>query len=93
MMRLFVPLALVATLSGCAVVAPYERPHGGYPLHSAYDYPYANAPAYHPPVYVYPPVRLSFRLQFWSGRGGHHWHRHPGFRPHRFGGWRGGWRR
>jgi hypothetical protein len=96
MKRLFVPVVLAAALSGCAVVAPYERPYDGYPLASAYDYPYstapgygAPAPAYRAPAYVWPPVRLRFSLQFWKGRGGHHWHHHRhGFRPHRFGGWR-----
>lgn len=84
MKRLFVPVVLAAALSGCAVVAPYERPYDGYPLASAYGSPYATAP-----VYVRPPIRFRFSLQFWKGRGGHHYH---GFRPHRFGGWRGGWR-
>jgi len=100
MKRLFVPVVLAAALSGCAVVAPYERHYDGYPVASAYDYPYstapgygAPAPAYRAPAYVWPPVRLRFSLQFWKGRGGHHTHHHHGFRPHRFGGWRGGWRR
>jgi hypothetical protein len=94
MKRLFVPVVLAAALSGCAVVAPYERPYDAYPAASAYDYPYATAPAYvtpapayRAPAYVWPPVRFRFNLQFWQGRGGHPWHRH-GFRPHRFGGWR-----
>jgi len=92
MMRLLVLAALAAALSGCAVVSPRGDPAGIFPASTGYDSPYANAPAYRPPIYMHPPVRLTFRLQFWSGRGGHHWHRH-GFRPHRFGGWRGGWKR
>lgn len=88
MIRLFVPVVIATALSGCAVVSPYEQPYDDYPAASAYDYPYP-APAYvtPAPVYVWPPIRLRFSLQFWKGRGGHPWHRH-GFRPHRFGGWR-----
>ena len=89
MKRLFVPVVLATALSGCAVVAPYERPYDSYPLASTYDSPYPASPVYAAPrpIYVWPPVHFRFSLQFWKGRGGHHWHRH-GFRPHRFGGWR-----
>lgn len=93
MQRLFVSVVLAAALSGCAVVAPYERPYDAYPPVASLDYPYdpyapyAVAPAYRAPIWIGPPVRFRFNLQFWKGRGGHPWHRH-GFRPHRFGGWR-----
>lgn len=93
MKRLFAPVVLAAALSGCAVVAPYERPYSDLPT-TSYNYPDSVppgylAPSYHPPVYVLPPVRLGFRLHFWSGRGHRH---HHGFGGHRFGGWRGGWK-
>ncbi len=108
MKSLFIPVVLAAGLSGCAVVSPYEQPYSVYSTSPAYSQPYAvapgyvvPAPAYRPPVYIGPPVRFSFGLRYWSGRGGPHWHPHGfrghgfgghGFHRHGFGGGRGGWR-
>lgn len=98
MRYLFVPAVFAAALSGCAVVSPYEQPYGVYPG-PLYSEPYAvspgyavPAPAYRPPIYVGPPVRFSFGLNYWRGSRGHHGHHHHGFGRHGFGG-RGGWRR
>lgn len=99
MKYLFVPAVFAAALSGCAVVSPYEQPYSVYSPGPLYTQPYAVAPGYAvpgptygPPVYyVGPPVRFSFGLNYWRGRG-HHGHHHHGFGRHGFGG-RGGWRR
>lgn len=105
MKRLFIPAVLVAGLSGCAVVSPYDSPYGYYSPSPVYSYPYVAtpgyvvpAPMYNPPVYIGPPVHFSFGLQYWSGsRRGHGFHH--GFKGHGFrhgfrGGYRGGgWKR
>lgn len=106
MKRLLVPVLtvlLLAALSGCAVVAPYDHPSGVYSASPIYNQPYAVAPApvysYGPPVYVGPPVRFNFGLSYHSYHGGRgrphgfahgHGHRHHG---HGFRGGRGAWRR
>jgi hypothetical protein len=86
-----VPVALAAALSGCAVVSPYERPYSAYSPGIATGYPDTVAPmtVAPAPVYVRPPVRFSFSLQYWSWHGGHrhhHGHRH-GFKHRGFGGY------
>lgn len=99
----FIPVFLAAGLSGCAVISPYEQPYSVYTSPPDYSQPYTVAPGYselspvyRAPLYVGPPVRFSFRLNFWSGRGGRHWHHHGfgwhGFGRHGFGGGRGGWK-
>lgn len=106
LLALLIPLIFAATLSGCAVVSPYEQRYAVYSPDVYYGQPYAlapgyvmPAPVYGPPVYVGPPVHFSFGLNYSSGGHGHgHGFRGHGFRgghyggSHRHGG-RGGWRR
>lgn len=96
MKRLPIPVFLIAMLSGCTVVAPYEQPYGVYAPVPYYSQPYAvapgyavPAPVYGPPVYAGPPVHFSFGLSYRSGgRHGHH-HRGHGFHGRGHGhGWR-----
>jgi hypothetical protein len=105
----FVPACLAATLSGCAVVSPYDQPYATYYPAPYYSQPYATAPGYvipapvyEAPVYVGPPVQFGFGLNYRSG-GGRHGHgfdghdfRHGhygGFGGHGYYGGRGNWRR
>jgi hypothetical protein len=107
MKRQLVPILLAAALSGCAVVAPYDRAYGTYSSAPVYSQPYqasppgyvVPAPVYRPPIYAGPPVRFGFGLNYWSGGGHHHGHHggphhghHHGFRGQGFHGGRGGWR-
>jgi len=97
----FLPLALVIALSGC-VAMPYDdaylMPYSGYATAPVYPQPaYAgvpgyvqSGPVYGPPVYVGPPIRFGFGLNYRSGRGGYHGHYHGhhhrrGLHAHRFG--------
>lgn len=100
MNRSLLLMCIAVTLSGCAVVAPHDYPYGAYSDYP-YGHPYAIAPAapsyvvpapvygYGPPVYVGPPVRFSFGLNYRSEGWRHHGHRHRHFHGH--GGFRGGW--
>ncbi|HYD96006.1 MAG TPA: hypothetical protein VEC01_11820 [Noviherbaspirillum sp.] len=99
MKSFFVPVVLAAALSGCAVVAPYERPYSTYSPAYIYDAPYAMAPgyavpapAYGPPIYVGPPIRFSFGLSYRSGGGRHFypWQHQRRFWGHGSHGFRGG---
>ena len=91
MKHLVIPIPLIAVLSGCAVVSPYEQPDTVYFPSSGYSGVYSVAPAYvapppvyyGPPIYVGPPVQFSFGLSYRSGGGRHHEHFH-GFGNHAF---------
>lgn len=97
MKRLFFPVIVAAALSGCAVVSPYEQPYDVHSSAPAYGQPYAvspgyatPAPVYRPPIYVGPPIRFSFGLNYWRGHRHHFGHHHHRFGHRGFG--RGGWR-
>jgi hypothetical protein len=99
-MRLVLSLAAGVALSGCAYYGPPYAAYDGAPVSAPYyNYPYS----YGGPVYVGPPVSLSFGYyehHYRGGYGGHGWHGGPGWRGHGWGGhglggrgWGGGgWR-